>query len=350
MATLHTDLPRRRAQAGLSQTALAERVGISRQALSAIESGRSTPSTLVALRLAAALGCSVEALFSVEGPALPDLHLPELAGRRVVLGHIDGRWVAHALEPGSTEPADGVVDAQGRVQPTVDPSEAQSSALIAGCAPTLGVGVGLLARQEPARWLQLPSGRSLELLRQGRVHVAGLHLADLDAPSTHDALVSERLGHAHILPLVGWREGLALPPGSPIRGVQDLLDPGIQVALRPAGSGAARVLERALRAQGMDPTQLQGPACATHMDATVAVRHGLAHAAVVVEPVARALGLEFVPLAEERFELVVSAQGLQHPGVRRLLDTLQSLPYRRQVQAMGAYQLQGLGPMRTVAA
>ena len=51
---------------GLTQAALAERVGVSRKTVNTVENGVFVPSTLLALKLAAALGQPVEALFRVE--------------------------------------------------------------------------------------------------------------------------------------------------------------------------------------------------------------------------------------------------------------------------------------------
>ena len=51
---------------GLTQGALAERVGVSRKTVNTVENGVFVPSTLLALKLAAALGQPVEALFRVE--------------------------------------------------------------------------------------------------------------------------------------------------------------------------------------------------------------------------------------------------------------------------------------------
>ena len=85
---LRSHLDERRAAAGLSLTELAARVGTSRQALSAIAAGRAVPSTALALRLAREVGCSVEELFSLAPAALDEVRVPELAGRRAILGRV----------------------------------------------------------------------------------------------------------------------------------------------------------------------------------------------------------------------------------------------------------------------
>ena len=352
---LRTTLPARRRAAGLSLTALAGQIGISRQALSAIESGRSGPSTAVALRLARVLGCRVEDLFALPGDRLLGVSVQAGPGSRVVLGRVGGRWVAHPVDARATDPADGLVHAAGEVEILGDPRRLERTALVAGCAPVLGALAGRLAdRSGGARWLPRTSGASLRALAEGRTHIAGMHLAAADDPATHERLVREQLpGVAvDIIGLVGWREGLALAPGNPlgIRRVEDLGAPGLRVGRRPPGAGAAAVLTRALSELGLDARTLRGPAVSSHADAAAAVLHGAADAAVLIEPVARAFGLDFLPLAEERFELILRARDREHPGVRRLLDRLADARFAREVRAMGAYETAAMGSLRRVEA
>lgn len=333
---------------GLTRTDLARQVGISRQALAAIESGRSVPNTAVALQLARLLGRPVERLFVLDD--LPEVRLPELGGRRVALGRDGDRWIAHALAPTSTEPADGLVRPDGTLDVHGDRDALENTVFVAGCAPVLGVLTGHVSRPDrPVRWLQAPSSRALRWLAEGRTHLAGVHLADLDAPGAHDRLVREALdASACIVPLVGWREGLAMRPETDLAGVEDLARPRLRVALRPDGSGAARVLARALDRVGLTTADVSGPACPTHQDATLAVVHHQADVAVVIEPIARAWGLRFVPLAEERFELVLRSERRADPGVQRLLEHLHSPGFAREVRAMGPYEPDGLGSDRRV--
>lgn len=353
MTPLRSSLTERRRAAGLSLTALAARVGVSRQALTAVEAGRSIPSTALALQLARALGCGVEDLFTLEETPFPNP--PGLTpGTRVVLGRVGGRWVAEPLEPRASDPADGLVDATGRLQLLHDPRRLGDNLLVAGCAPVLGTLAGHLDRSGDggARWLHRTSQEALSALAEDRAHVAGLHLATADAPEVHDAVAREHLGDVDIVTLVVWREGLAVAPGNPkgLRSAADLARPGIRVGRRPEGAGATRVLARALAEAGVELAETVSPWLRSHEEAAAAVLHGAADAAVLVEPVAEAYGLGFVPWVEERFELVVPADRRSHPGVQRLLDRLTSDGFAREVRSMGAYDTRAMGAVRRVGA
>jgi putative transcriptional regulator len=60
-------LRERREAKGLTQAQLADLIGVSRKTVNTVENGVFVPSTIVALKLAAALGCTVEELFFLTG-------------------------------------------------------------------------------------------------------------------------------------------------------------------------------------------------------------------------------------------------------------------------------------------
>ncbi len=152
-----SDVGRWRTRAGWSQLELARRAEVSRQALAAIESGRQVPSTKLALRLARLLGVSVERLFIAdEAPVLHDVRWAQAgappAERRVVVGLVDGRWVAHPMSGGQAAAADGLVDV---ADPVTDPVAAQATVRLFGHRTTepavLVAGCALLRARHRAR-------------------------------------------------------------------------------------------------------------------------------------------------------------------------------------------------------
>ena len=151
----------RREEIKLPQQDLAATVGISRQALSAIEAGRSQPSVDVALRIAQALALTVEDLFgdedeswSVAAEGSPTSPTP----RRVV-ANINGTWVAHALgEREHDLAADGVAMKSGhQIRLFRPPAVTRENVIVMGCAPVLGVLCDRLnAEHGPGRFVWLP--------------------------------------------------------------------------------------------------------------------------------------------------------------------------------------------------
>lgn len=352
-----------RERASMSQKALAEAAGVSRQAIVAIEGSGQVPSTTLALRLADVLGCRVEQLFTLLGA---EPFVVEQApggetttGGRVVVGRIGDRWVAHALPSGRPESADALaVDDDGsglRVTPLDSLRRLEQNVLVAGCAPLLGVLAGRArARFDDARctWLPGTSGRSLDLLEAGAIHVAGVHL-----PGAGDVerVVRRRFPKRTmlIINLTRWREGIIVPEGNPrgIRSAEDLLAPGLRFAGREEGAGAHRLVRDLLVGAGAPASiELPGPLAEGHSDVAKYVRCGAADAGVAIESVALAAGLDFVPLMEERFDLVLDAATADHPPVARLLSLLDHTTFRSEVDRLPGYDSALSGHVTTVEA
>lgn len=334
---MHTTLRAQRLQRGLSQGALADLAGVSRQALWAVESGRQVPSTAFALRLARALDCTVEALFSlaeehvVEARALGDVPV----GARVRIASVDEQPVAFAAR--GAERADGVVRAARASALDValfgPPPERVA---IAGCAPL----IGLAAHHTPhAYWVSANSARALAALRDGLVHVAGIHL-ESEAGQGHHDIVQAALPDVAltVVSFTTWRVGLVLPAGNPrgITSAADVVAAGLRCVQREDGAAVRTLQERWIGAS-------DGPLAASHDEVARLVRWGLADVGVAIEPVALEYQLHFVPLIEERFDLVVPTARLAQDAVAQFLNTLERPTFKADAAACSGYDMAGSG-------
>lgn len=362
-APLETRLRQVREGRGLSQAELARRAGLSRQALSAIEQGRYVPNAAVALRLARALGCAVEDLFApreevVEAAWAAEHSLP----RRVCLGRVRDRWVAWPLVGGSAlRPADGlltgaVVRGRARIRLLASLGSIDRTLLVAGCDPALRIAAELAERAtgRTVHWIPLSSTRALRALGCGLAHVAGTHLHPPDDPEGTRTIRSALPGTpVRVIALARWTEGLLLPPGNPrrIRTPQDLLRRGVRMVNRDPGAGSRAVFDRWVQAAGIDPERLVGydRELPSHLAVAEAVAGGLADCGPGVLPVARAYGLGFLPLAEQRYELVVPEDLVGLPSVRAFLDVLTTRAFRRELEAIGGYDPAVGGEVRRLA-
>lgn len=363
--TLVSSLRQRRAAAGLSQTELAARVGVSRQALSAIEAGRQIPSTALALHLARALRCVVDDLFRLAGGPVVEAVLAgpvRGGGRRVVLGRVDGELVAHPLGDDSRA-ADGLVlgdplpGEAGAVELVGDPAAVEANVLVAGCAPLLGVLAARLGRSHAnlrATWIPANSAEALELLARGLVHVAGVHLGDASHdPNAHREAARRALPgqRASLINLARWRQGLVVAPGNPLAIAlgTELRRPTLRHVSRERGAGAQRVFARVLAEAGVDAATLAGPVARDHAELARLIRWGVGDVGVAIEAAALAEGLDFIPLSDERFDLVVAASRLDTPAVARLLALLDRPVFRAEAAGLRGYDLSLAGEVSTVA-
>jgi putative molybdopterin biosynthesis protein len=296
-------LRRRREDLGLAQEALARAVGLSRQALSALEAGRALPSLPTALALARALGTTVEALFGP--PAAPDPPPPWVGEAapdgRARWARVDGRLVLRPAPPGE-EPDALLGEADGRLRPLGAAAAPERVLWLGGCDPALPLLARAVARAAPhlrVDALPMTSAEAAAELRAGRLHAASLH-GDDPAPPTPGAAM---------LPYATWREGFVLAPGlSPA----DLGRTAVRWALRPPGATARALFERHRPGPAPAAVRLAGG----HWEVAAAVRAGEADAGVAVEAAAAAHGLAFLPLAAERVVLAVHPS---HPEAAEVL-------------------------------
>lgn len=360
-----------RSAAGLSQQTLAERAGLTRQSVSGIESGHYVPNTAVALRLAAALGCAVEDLFGLSpaparlqaelvgaspgtGTAARSRVLRATRGPRVLLARVGDRLLARPLTGAASTlaAADGrvlAVPADGSpatVELLVDRRVVEGTVVVLGCDPALALLGAHLARRYPAYrllWAQAGSLVALRALARGEAHAAGTHLRDPETREFNLPYVRRELAgrHVHVVTLTEWQQGLIVAPGNP-RGIHvpaDLARPDVTLVNREPGSGSRAMLDEALRAAGIGPGAIRGYAreLATHLAVAEAVASGAADVGPGIMAAAIALELDFVPLQQERYDLVIPAEHLESPAVQALLEVAAGLAYRSEVETLGGY-------------
>jgi putative molybdopterin biosynthesis protein len=347
---------------GFSQQQLAGMAGVSRQAVSAVESGLSDPSLRVALALARALGLTVEELFGPGNMVSPVAARPvaPLGGQeaRVTLAPVGGDFVALPLSGTSASragflPADGLACVAAEPDPGTRRGERpvrpfappRPTLVVAGCDPAiplLETPLGLLDPPVELSWWECPSAEALRLAAEGLVHVAGAHLRGPSGEYNTGPAADLLPQGSEVIGFCSWREGLALRPelGDDVAGLGDVARRGLRLVNREPGSEARSVLDRELASAGVDASHASrlpgyGTRAAGHLQAAAAIAAGLADAGVVSEPAALAYGLAFVPLTAEHFDLVIPAavhgsrevQALIRVlSSRWLLDQLASLP------------------------
>ena len=350
----------------MSQQKLAEALGVSRQAIHAIETSSQVPSTSLGLRMARVFGCAVEDLFSLAvDPVIRARLAPEepdtRASSRVVVGQVGDRWVAHRLPSLGITAADGIIaDTDGdeaEITPLADLGHLERNVLVAGCAPLLGAvaqRVGSRFGDARVTWLRAGNRRSMALLKAGLVHMAGLHLSgDGDAEGTAQAarrvLPGRRL---LVVNLTCWRQGLVVPAGNPrgISGGADLANPDLRVVRREEGSGAQALATSLVEAEGDCALPDSGPVARGHLEAVNLVRCGAADVGIAIEGAALAEGLDFIPLTDERFDLVVPADVAAEKPVSRVIDALDDPAFRTEVSHLPGYDGSMSGQVTTVDA
>ena len=196
-------------------------------------------------------------------------------------------------------------------------------------------------------------GNSLQALQsvgRGEAHLAGTHLLDPSSGVYNVPFAQRLLGpDARLVTFAVWEQGLMLAPGNP-RGIQhvgDLAHSGVRIANREPGSGARALLDAELARAGIAAARVTGytTVVRSHLAAAEAVAAGLADAAVGVRAAALALGLGFLPLAQERYDLAIPDRLFEQAPVQALLETLTSPLFRLEVEALGGYDVTLMGTL-----
>jgi molybdate-binding protein len=195
-------------------------------------------------------------------------------------------------------------------------------------------------------WWPCGSGEALRLAAAGLVHAAGVHLRD--AGGGYNATVAGRLpGGAEVVGFTAWREGLLIRPelAGTIAGLDGIVKYQLRLVNREPGAEARRLLDRERERLGLDPAELAGyeTRAGGHLQVASAVAAGLADAGVASEPAARAYDLEFVPLADERFDLVLPGAHLGSREVQGLLKVLTSPWLLAQLAGLPGYDAAACG-------
>ena len=358
---------RARTARGLTQDELARRAGLSRQALGAIESGAYQPGVGAALALARELGHSVEALFGRPAePSLVEADWAEApagapappARRAVTLGRVGGRLVALAQPPPAMRlaPAGGVLEhragRRAQVAAFRTQQEIDATLLVAGCDPAVTILADWMGRHRPATTLTpvtRSSWASLTALLGGQVHGAGVHLYDRKGGEYNLAAVRETLKRrrAVMVNFARWELGLGVRRGNPLdlRSIADLARPGMRIVNREPGSGARLVLDQALAELKIVPRRIAGYAreLSGHLEVAAAIAAGEAEAGLTLRVAAEAFGLGFVPVREERYDLVILQRETDSPPVRAMLDALNSGSFASEVSQLCAYDTALMG-------
>ena len=224
--------------------------------------------------------------------------------------------------------------------------------------PALDMLANALKKKHPA--LSLSSAHvgslgGLLALKRGEAHLAGTHLLDEETGEYNVSFIRKHLPGKRIVlvNLVHRDQGLLVPKGNPkrIAGFEDLARKDVSFVNRQAGAGTRLLTDLHLKRLRIDPEQVNGYNREeyTHMAVAAAVLSGTADTGLAVLSAARALGLDFVPVAKERYDLAVPEEFFESPLLAALLGIIGAdRAFRDQLVAMGGYDVSEMGKVMAV--
>ena len=292
---------------------------------------------------------------------------------RVNLGRVGGRLIATPIGRGAgvittMVKADGVLrippqdeglnaGVQADVELLRPLDEVDHTILFTG-SNDLSIGIldDQLRAQAPGLKISASNVGSLGGLvafRRSEAHIVGTHLLD---PATGiynlpDLKKQKLLSTSVVMTLVIREQGLIVPRRNPkrIETLADLTRPDVRFINRQPGAGTRVLLDYKLAKLGLAPARIAGYGReeTTHMAVAAAVASGLADTGLGVKSAAKALGLGFVPVEREEYDLVFHRDFFESETGQRLVEVIRSAAFKRAVERLDGYDTTPTGRLKS---
>lgn len=293
---------------------------------------------------------------------------------RMTVGYVNNRYIANSLSRGagvtmSLVRADGLLvipenslgyeqDESVEIELYKPESELRHNLLAAGSHDLI---IDLLAtafRKEDPR-LNLSSAHlgsmgGIMAIGRGQAHLAGVHLFDAETGEYNIPYIKKMLPQ-HDLSLVNLAyrmQGWIVPAGNPrsIKSIRDLVSTENGFINRQKGAGTRLLFDHLLKEAGLNPVQIKGYEREehTHLNVAAAVAAGTASVGLGILPAAKAFNLDFIPLVEEKYDLLLSNEFLKSPEAALLLKIITDPEFRNEVEALGGYSMREAGTITAI--
>jgi putative molybdopterin biosynthesis protein len=197
----------------------------------------------------------------------------------------------------------------------------------------------------------------LVALRRGEAHLAGSHLLNPETGEYNISYIRQYMPEipVKVVALVGRDQGLMVKKGNPkgIKSLGDLANSGaraeqgrsVEFVNRQRGAGTRVLLDYHLNLLGLSPDSILGYSQEeyTHLGVASAVASGRADCGLGIAAAAQALDLDFVPLFQERYDLVIPKEHAENPLLAPLFELLNCKDFQLAVSRLPGYDVSVMG-------
>jgi len=186
-------------------------------------------------------------------------------------------------------------------------------------------------------------------LKQKITHLATAHLLDPESGEYNFPYIKKMLPQRELIVVnLTYREqGIMVKRGNPknIKGIDDLVKKDIKFINRQKGSGTRVLLDYLLKKKGINPLDIQGYSKEeyTHLMVASAVTEGSVDAGLGILSAVKAFHLDFVPVAKERYDIIIPKEYYSSLKIQKLLTIIRSEKFRKKVLSLGGYDLSQSG-------
>ena len=186
-------------------------------------------------------------------------------------------------------------------------------------------------------------------LKQKRTHLATAHLLDSESGEYNFPYIKKMLPQRELIVVnLTYREqGIMVKRGNPknIKGIDDLVKKDINFINRQKGSGTRVLLDYLLKKKGINPLDIQGYSKEeyTHLMVASAVAEGSVDTGLGILSAAKTFHLDFVPVAKERYDIIIPKEYHSSLKIQKLLTIIRSEKFKKKVLSLGGYNLSQSG-------
>jgi putative molybdopterin biosynthesis protein len=191
-------------------------------------------------------------------------------------------------------------------------------------------------------------------LQKGVVDLCTTHILDEKEKVYNIPVVKKYLGTrpALLINVAKRIQGLVVAKGNPkgVKGIPDLSRVDIRFVNRQVGSGTRILLDTMLAEQGIDRASIRGYDREefTHAAVGVLVKDGITDVGLAIYPIARLFGLDFLPLVEEEYDLLVAREFTEESKFSVVMEAITSSEFARRLQEFGGYNTDQTGKTKYV--
>jgi putative molybdopterin biosynthesis protein len=269
--------------------------------------------------------------------------------KRIPATRITGKW----LFPKGLIDEWVVNSARESVSPPAQKNISENQIVIAGsndiALELLVKNANLLHSQYTISISNVGSLAGLIALKNGNCHIAASHLLDMETGEYNNSFIKKHFPELKVvlLNLAHREQGLIVKKGNPcgIKSLNDLTSKKVSFVNRQEGSGTRVLLDYRLKENAIDAAGITGydKVAYTHMEVVLEVFSGSADAGVGILAASKLLGLDFIPLATERFDLVIPSNIFTSGAIKALREVLNSDEFKSNMARMGGYEIHDTG-------
>ncbi len=288
---------------------------------------------------------------------------------RMSVGYIDSRFIANPLTRGagvttSLVRADGLLiippesvgleqDSETEIELYRPASLLRNNLLAAGSHDLV---VDMLANDLKESFpkytissAHLGSMGGINAIGKGHAHFAGIHLFDPESGDYNAPYIRRYLPDRDmvLITLTHRMQGWFVPKGNPdgIKQIEDLSGDTVGFVNRQRGAGTRLLFDYLLKEAGLEPGAIYGYEREehTHLNVAAAVAAGTARVGLGILPAAKAFELDFVPVAEERYDILMSGDFYRSDSGKAILEVIHIPAFRKKVEALDGYSMRESG-------